>query len=87
MRSFRTVSESNFNAPFNISVTVLGNTFLHAPEEFSPKFELSTAAVNFPPTRVGEAVHQTIELINSGDTAVMFDFQDKSLSDTFQVCP
>jgi len=87
MRSFRTVSESNFNAPFNLAVTVIGNTFLHSPEEFSPKFELSTPVVNFPPTRVGEAVHQTIELINNGDTAVMFDFQEKNLSDAFQVQP
>lgn len=85
MRSFRTVAEHNFNTPYNVAVTVLGNTFLHAPEEFSPKFELGASAVHFPPTRVGEAVHQTLELINKGDTAVMFDFQDKAVSDAFQV--
>lgn len=86
MRSFRTVSESNFNAPFNVAVMLIGNTFLHAPEEFSPKFEMSTTAVNFPAVRVGEAVYQTVELTNKGDTAVLFEFPDKS-SEVFQVRP
>lgn len=80
MKSFRLVSEHNFNAPFHAAAGLVGNTFLHATEEFGPKFSLGASAVAFPPVRPGDAAHATLELQNAGDTAVTFDFRGSKVS-------
>jgi hypothetical protein len=51
-----------------------GNTFAHCNPEFSPKATLSSSSINFPPCRLGDAVHQTVALYNNGDTPVHFRF-------------
>lgn len=51
-----------------------GNTFANCNPEFSPKASLSSSSINFPPCRLGDAVHQTLSLHNNGDTPVHFRF-------------
>jgi hypothetical protein len=38
--------------------------------EFSPKVRLSAAGVAFPPLRPGQSGHQTVAVVNFGDTPV-----------------
>lgn len=42
--------------------------------EYSPKVNLSSESISFPPCRLGEAVYQTLVLHNYGDTLVQFNF-------------
>jgi hypothetical protein len=50
---------------------VMGHTF-SGPfnPEFSPKVRLSAAGVAFPPLRPGQSGHQTVAVVNFGDTPV-----------------
>jgi hypothetical protein len=51
-----------------------GNTFAGINPHLSPKVSFSRPSISFPPCRLGEAVHQTLCLRNSGDTPVHFSF-------------
>ncbi|GIL53686.1 hypothetical protein Vafri_9323 [Volvox africanus] len=73
-RNFRLVSEHQMLPSWCMELRALGNTFLHSNPEFSPKVELSTRQISFPPCRPGEAVHQTLLIANSGDTPSSFSF-------------
>ncbi|EFJ47120.1 hypothetical protein VOLCADRAFT_92245 [Volvox carteri f. nagariensis] len=73
-RNFRLVTEHQMLPSWCVELRATGNTFLHCNPEFSPKVELSTRQVSFPPCRPGESVHQTLLIANSGDTPVAFNF-------------
>ncbi|GBF91298.1 hypothetical protein Rsub_03618 [Raphidocelis subcapitata] len=69
----RVVSGNTFSPPFN--------------PEFSPKARLSAPAVAFPPLRPGQAGHQTLAVLNYGDTPVSFDFGRDGLPPALRVVP
>ena len=68
-------------------VQVVGNTFLHQHEEAEVKVELSSSRLSFQPCLVGQAAHQTLMLMNNGDTAVQFDMQGLALAPQFACTP
>ena len=68
-------------------VQVVGNTFLHQHEEAEVKVELSSSRLSFQPCLVGQSVHQTLMLMNNGDTAVQFDMQGLALAPEFACTP
>ncbi|GIL85005.1 hypothetical protein Vretimale_9849 [Volvox reticuliferus] len=87
-RNFRLVSEVQMLPSWCLELRALGNTFLHSNPEFSPKVELSTRQISFPPCRPGEAVHQTLLIANSGDTPSSFNFgSPAALGPRFAVRP
>ncbi|KXZ53757.1 hypothetical protein GPECTOR_6g674 [Gonium pectorale] len=73
-RNFRLVADHQMLPSWSLPVQASGNTFLHSNPEFSPKVELSTRSISFPPCRPGDAVHQTILVANNGDTPTAFNF-------------
>ncbi|GLC34162.1 Cilia- and flagella-associated protein 65 [Pleodorina starrii] len=73
-RNFRLVADHQMLPSWSVELRAVGNTFLHSNPEFSPKVELSTRHISFPPCRPGESVHQTLLIANSGDTPAAFSF-------------
>lgn len=62
---------SIFPCPSHTPNQVSGHTFSGAfNPEFSPKVKLSAPAMAFPPLAPGAAGHQTVAVINYGDTPV-----------------
>lgn len=57
-----------------VHMQACGNTFANLNPELSPKVSLSSSSISFPPCHLGEAVHQTLSLINHGDTPVHYAF-------------
>lgn len=53
---YKQVTGNTFSGPFN--------------PEFGPKVKLSATSVSFPPLSPGQAGHQTVAVVNYGDTPV-----------------
>eukprot|EP00879_Flechtneria_rotunda_P014773 GHRR01015437.1.p1 GENE.GHRR01015437.1~~GHRR01015437.1.p1 ORF type:complete len:1087 (+),score=398.72 GHRR01015437.1:1465-4725(+) len=80
MRSFRLAQDAEVVPPWCIGIMASGNTFANLNPEYSPKVILSSSNITFPPCRLGEMVHQTLALLNKGDTPVHFKFTAASSS-------
>ncbi|KAJ9506854.1 hypothetical protein QJQ45_029976, partial [Haematococcus lacustris] len=88
MRNFRLLTDEQVVPPWTVPITACGNTFLHSNPEFSPKLEVSHKAVVFPPCRPGEHSHQTLMLVNYGDTPIAFALHNSAqLAPAFRARP
>ena len=70
-----------------VDTQVVGNTFLHQHEQPDSKVALSSAALSLAACLPGQAIYQTVMLMNHGDTAVQFDVQGLLQSPGFSCKP
>jgi hypothetical protein len=73
-RTFRLVQSDAFVPTWCVRTFVTGHTFAPNAEQFLPSAEFNQTHINFPATRVGERVYQTLMLTNRSDTPLLFDF-------------
>lgn len=52
-----------------------------------PQVELTHKSVTFPPCRTDESIHQTVMIVNYGDTPSSFAFQTTGLVPIFTIKP